>query len=291
MRKGKRKRSLTGMQIFTSCISTALVLILFGLVVFFVQVAHELSNSVKEDLVVSVLLSDEAGEDAIQAYTLEMQQKQYIKKLDYISKEQALKEHIQEMGTDPEEFLGSNPFSPSLEIHLKADYANSDSLSWITRDIKAQPVVLNVVYQKDLIDSLNNNLQKVSLVLLILAALLTFVSFGLINSTVKMSLYANRFLIHTMKLVGARWSFVRRPFLSRSFWIGLTSAILANGVLVTGIHLFLRYDPVLENIITLNMVLIMGGAVLLAGILLTLTSSYLSVNKFLRMKAGELHEM
>lgn len=291
MRKGKRKRSLTGMQVFTSCISTALVLILFGLVVFFVQVAHELSNSVKEDLVVSVLLSDEAGEDAIQAYTLEMQQKQYIKKLDYISKEQALKEHIQEMGTDPEEFLGSNPFSPSLEIHLKADYANSDSLSWITRDIKAQPVVLNVVYQKDLIDSLNNNLQKVSLVLLILAALLTFVSFGLINSTVKMSLYANRFLIHTMKLVGARWSFVRRPFLSRSFWIGLTSAILANGVLVTGIHLFLRYDPVLENIITLNMVLIMGGAVLLAGILLTLTSSYLSVNKFLRMKAGELHEM
>lgn len=291
MRKGKRKRSLTGMQVFTSCISTALVLILFGLVVFFVQVAHQLSNSVKEDLVVSVLLSDEAGEDAIQAYTREMQQKRYIKKLDYISKEQALKEHIQEMGTDPEEFLGSNPFSPSLEVHLKADYANSDSLSWITRDIKAQSIVLNVVYQKDLIDNLNNNLQKVSLVLLILAALLTFVSFGLINSTVKMSLYANRFLIHTMKLVGARWSFIRRPFLSRSFWIGLTSAILANGVLLTGIHLFLRYDPVLENIITLNIVLIMASAVFLAGILLTLTSSYLSINKFLKMKAGELHEM
>lgn len=291
MRKGKRKRSLTGMQVFTSCISTALVLILFGLVVFFVQVAHQLSNSVKEDLVVSVLLSDEAGEDAIQAYTREMQQKRYIKKLDYISKEQALKEHIQEMGTDPEEFLGSNPFSPSLEVHLKADYANSDSLSWITRDIKAQSIVLNVVYQKDLIDNLNNNLQKVSLVLLILAALLTFVSFGLINSTVKMSLYANRFLIHTMKLVGARWSFIRRPFLSRSFWIGLTSAILANGVLLTGIHLFLRYDPVLENIITLNIVLIMAGAVFLAGILLTLTSSYFSINKFLKMKAGELHEM
>ena len=291
MRKGKRKRSLTGMQVFTSCISTALVLILFGLVVFFVQVAHQLSNSVKEDLVVSVLLSDEAGENAIQAYTREMQQKRYIKKLDYISKEQALKEHIQEMGTDPEEFLGSNPFSPSLEVHLKADYANSDSLSWITRDIKAQSIVLNVVYQKDLIDNLNNNLQKVSLVLLILAALLTFVSFGLINSTVKMSLYANRFLIHTMKLVGARWSFIRRPFLSRSFWIGLTSAILANGVLLTGIHLFLRYDPVLENIITLNIVLIMAGAVFLAGILLTLTSSYLSINKFLKMKAGELHEM
>lgn len=279
------------MQIFTSCISTALVLVLFGLVVFFVQVAHRLSDSVKEDLVVSVLLSDEAGEDAIQTYTREMQQKTYIKQLDYISKEQALKEHIEEMGTDPEEFLGSNPFSPSLEVHLKADYANSDSLSWITRDIKSQPIVLNVVYQKDLIDSLNQNLQKVSLVLLILAALLTFVSFGLINSTVKMSLYANRFLIHTMKLVGARWSFIRRPFLARSFWIGLISAILANGVLIAGIHLFVHYDPVLENIITLHMVAIMGGAVLLAGILLTLTCSYFSVNKFLKMKAGELHEM
>lgn len=291
MKKGKRKRSLSGMQIFTSCISTALVLVLFGLVVFFVQVAHRLSDSVKEDLVVSVLLSDEAGQDAIQTYTREMQQKTYIKQLDYISKEQALKEHIEEMGTDPEEFLGSNPFSPSLEVHLKADYANSDSLSWITRDIKSQPIVLNVVYQKDLIDSLNQNLQKVSLVLLILAALLTFVSFGLINSTVKMSLYANRFLIHTMKLVGARWSFIRRPFLARSFWIGLVSAILANGVLIAGIHLFVHYDPVLENIITLPMVAIMGGAVLLAGILLTLTCSYFSVNKFLKMKAGELHEM
>ena len=291
MKKGKRKRSLSGMQIFTSCISTALVLVLFGLVVFFVQVAHRLSDSVKEDLVVSVLLSDEAGEDAIQTYTREMQQKTYIKQLDYISKEQALKEHIEEMGTDPEEFLGSNPFSPSLEVHLKADYANSDSLSWITRDIKSQPIVLNVVYQKDLIDSLNQNLQKVSLVLLILAALLTFVSFGLTNSTVKMSLYANRFLIHTMKLVGARWSFIRRPFLARSFWIGLISAILANGVLIAGIHLFVHYDPVLENIITLHMVAIMGGAVLLAGILLTLTCSYFSVNKFLKMKAGELHEM
>lgn len=291
MKKGKRKRSLSGMQIFTSCISTALVLVLFGLVVFFVQVAHRLSDSVKEDLVVSVLLSDEAGQDAIQTYTQEMQQKIYIKQLDYISKEQALKEHIEEMGTDPEEFLGSNPFSPSLEVHLKADYANSDSLSWITRDIKSQPIVLNVVYQKDLIDSLNQNLQKVSLVLLILAALLTFVSFGLINSTVKMSLYANRFLIHTMKLVGARWSFIRRPFLARSFWIGLISAILANGVLIAGIHLFVHYDPVLENIITLHMVAIMGGAVLLAGILLTLTCSYFSVNKFLKMKAGELHEM
>lgn len=291
MKKGKRKRSLSGMQIFTSCISTALVLVLFGLVVFFVQVAHRLSDSVKEDLVVSVLLSDEAGQDAIQTYTREIQQKTYIKQLDYISKEQALKEHIEEMGTDPEEFLGSNPFSPSLEVHLKADYANSDSLSWITRDIKSQPIVLNVVYQKDLIDSLNQNLQKVSLVLLILAALLTFVSFGLINSTVKMSLYANRFLIHTMKLVGARWSFIRRPFLARSFWIGLISAILANGVLIAGIHLFVHYDPVLENIITLHMVAIMGGAVLLAGILLTLTCSYFSVNKFLKMKAGELHEM
>lgn len=279
------------MQIFTSCISTTLVLLLFGVVVFFVQVAHRLSDSVKEDLVVSVLLSDDAENGMIQEYTRQLRQKRYISRLDYISKEQALKEHIEEMGTDPEEFLGSNPFSPAFEVHLKADYANTDSLNWITQDIKANTLVTSVVYQKDLIDSLNDNLHKASLVLLILAALLTFVSFGLINSTVKMSLYANRFLIHTMKLVGARWSFIRRPFLSRSFWIGLTSAILANGILLAGIHLFLRYDPVLQGLISLHMQLIMAGCVLLAGILLTLTCSYLSVNKFLRMKAGELHEM
>lgn len=287
----KKKRSLSGMQIFTSCISTTLVLLLFGVVVFFVQVGHRLSDSVKEDLVVSVLLSDDAENGMIQEYTRQLRQKRYISRLDYINKEQALKEHIEEMGTDPEEFLGSNPFSPAFEVHLKADYANTDSLNWITQDIKSNALVTSVVYQKDLIDSLNDNLHKASLVLLILAALLTFVSFGLINSTVKMSLYANRFLIHTMKLVGARWSFIRRPFLSRSFWIGLTSAILANGILLAGIHLFLRYDPVLQNLISLQMQLIMAGCVLLAGMLLTLTCSYLSVNKFLKMKAGELHEM
>lgn len=287
----KKKRSLSDMQIFTSCISTTLVLLLFGVVVFFVQVAHRLSDSVKEDLVVSVLLADDADDGMIQEYTRQLQQKRYVSRLDYISKEQALKEHIEEMGTDPEEFLGSNPFSPSFEIHLKADYANTDSLNWITQDIKSNTLVTSVIYQKDLIDSLNDNLHKASLVLLILAALLTFVSFGLINSTIRMSLYANRFLIHTMKLVGARWSFIRRPFLSRSFWIGLISAILANGILLTGIHLFLRYDPVLQGIISLRMQLIMAGCVLLAGILLTLTCSYHSVNKFLRMKAGELHEM
>ena len=283
--------SIFDMQFITSSISTTLVLLLLGLVVFFVLTAHNLSVYVRENISFSILISDDMKEADILKLQKKLNQEPFVKQSEYISKKQALKEQTEAMGTDPEEFLGYNPFTASIEIKLHSDYANSDSLSWITRDIKSQPIVLNVVYQKDLIDSLNQNLQKVSLVLLILAALLTFVSFGLINSTVKMSLYANRFLIHTMKLVGARWSFIRRPFLARSFWIGLISAILANGVLIAGIHLFVHYDPVLENIITLHMVAIMGGAVLLAGILLTLTCSYFSVNKFLKMKAGELHEM
>lgn len=292
MKKSKRRKNLSGMQVFTSCISTAMVLILFGLVVFFVQMAYNLSESVKEDFVVTVLLSDETNNKTIQTkYTSEMKQKPYIKQFDFITKEQALKEHIKEMGTDPKEFLGSNPFSPSLEVHLKANYANTDSLTWIAQDLKTDTRVIDVVYQKDLIDNLNKNLKRVSVVLLVLAALLTFVSFSLINSTVKMTLYANRFMIHTMKLVGARWSFIRKPFLAKSFWIGLGSAILANFLLIGGIHLFIQYDPILLELVNIQMIGIMAAAVTLTGIVLTWGCSFLSVNNFLKMKASELHEM
>lgn len=279
------------MQVFTSCISTTLVLILLGIVVFFVQVAHNLSDTVKEDLTVSVLLNEDSLSVNIENYAKELQQKTYISHIDYISKEQALTEYIQEMGSDPEEFLGSNPFSPSFEIHLRADYANSDSLEWITCYLQSSPMVLDVIYQKDLIDSLNNNLKKIGLILLTIALLLMLVSFGLINSMVKMSLYSNRFLIHTMKLVGARWSFIRRPFLARSFWIGFVSALIANLMLIGGIQLLLRYDPVLHDLITRDMIIVTSACVLVTGVLLTGACSYFSVNRFLKMKAGELHEM
>lgn len=279
------------MQAFTSCISTSLVLVLLGLVVLFTMIARKLSNSVRENLVVTVLLVDDATEKQIGVCAERLKNRPYVSAVHYISSDEALKEHIASMGTDPEEFMGSNPFPASFELQMKADYANSDSLRWIVKWLESDALVADVVYQQDLVENLNRNLQRVGIILLVLALLLTFVSFGLINSMVKMSLYANRFLIHTMKLVGARWGFIRRPFLARAFKIGLIAALLADGVLIGGLYVLLRYDPTLSSFVTQEMILVMSLAVFAFGVLITLFCSYLSLNKFLRMKAGELYEM
>lgn len=279
------------MQAFTSCISTSLVLVLLGLVVLFTMIARKLSNSVRENLVVTVLLVDDATEKQIGVCAERLKNRPYVSAVHYISSDEALKEHIASMGTDPEEFMGSNPFPASFELQMKADYANSDSLRWIVKWLESDALVADVVYQQDLVENLNRNLQRVGIILLVLALLLTFVSFGLINSMVKMSLYANRFLIHTMKLVGARWGFIRRPFLARAFKIGLIAALLADGVLIGGLYILLQYDPTLSSFVTQEMVLVMSLAVFAFGVLITLFCSYLSLNKFLRMKASELYEM
>lgn len=279
------------MQAFMSCISTSLVLVLLGLVVLFTMIARKLSNSVRENLVVTVLLVDDATEKQIGVCAERLKNRPYVSAVHYISSDEALKEHIASMGTDPEEFMGSNPFPASFELQMKADYANSDSLRWIVKWLESDALVADVVYQQDLVENLNRNLQRVGIILLVLALLLTFVSFGLINSMVKMSLYANRFLIHTMKLVGARWGFIRRPFLARAFKIGLIAALLADGVLIGGLYVLLQYDPTLSSFVTQEMILVMSLAVFAFGVLITLFCSYLSLNKFLRMKAGELYEM
>lgn len=287
----RKKRGFTGMQMFTSCISTTMVLVLLGLVVFFVFTAQRLSDTVKENLTVTVLLKDDATSAEIKRYEAYLETERFVNRIAYVSKEQALKEQIEAMGSDPTEFLGANPFSATMEITLNADYANSDSLCWITSRFKAAELVSDVVYQQDLMDNLNENLRKAGFVLLILATLLMFVSFGLINSTIRLSIYSHRFLIHTMKLVGARWGFIRRPFVWRSLNIGLISAVLADALLVGGIHALVRYDAALAEFVTLRNVLIMSGAVVVLGLLMTLLCSYFSVNRYLRMRESEMYEV
>lgn len=289
--KKKKKRGFTRMQMFTSCISTTMVLVLLGLVVLFVLTARRLSDTVKENLTVTVLLNDEAASTEIQRYRTSLNTESFVNQVTYISKEQALKEWTEAMGSDPTEFLGANPFSATMEITLNADYANSDSLCWIKSRFKANKLVSDVVYQQDIMDNLNENLRKAGFVLLILAGLLMFVSFGLINSTIRLSIYSRRFLIHTMKLVGARWGFIRRPFVKSSLGIGLVSAVLADVLLVGGVHALLSYDVALAEFIPLRNVLIMSGVVVVFGLLMTLLCSYFSVNRYLRMKESEMYEV
>lgn len=277
------------MQWFTTGVSTTLVLILLGMVSFFILFAHRLSDSVKENLTVTVLLKDGLKESEVNRYRKDLQGKDYVCALDYISKEQALKEQVEAMGSDPSEFLGANPFTASFELRMNASYANSDSLVWIAAGLKKNAWVEDVIYQKELVDTINENLRRVSYVLLALAVLLALVSFALINNTVRLSIYSGRFVIRTMKLVGAGWGFIRRPFMARSFNLGFLSGLCADAVLWGGIHLLLQYDPSLSQYISPDMLAIVGAAVLLFGLLMTLGCTYFSVGKYLRMKAGDLY--
>ncbi len=279
------------MQVLTLCISTTMVLILLGLVVFSVLTAQNLSNYVRENLTVTVMLGDTVSTNDGHRLCRELYHRPYARNIDFVSKEQALKEQSEAMGSDPSEFLGVNPFVGTLELQLKSEYANGDSLRWIAAELRRNPLVSEVAYQEDLMDKVNRNLQKVSLVLLVLASLLTFISYSLISNTVRLGVYSRRFLIHTMKLVGASWGFIRRPFMRDGLIVGVVAAALACLVLGGAVWSLFRYEPNLTAIITWQVLVLTAVAVVLFGLIITSLCSYISVNHFLRIRAKDLYEI
>ena len=292
MKKRKKKTgSRRGVQWVTLCISTAMVLVLLGVIVFSVQTSRNLSAWVKENLTVTVMLGDDVSVNEAKRLCRDLYHRPYARNIDYVSKEQALKEQTEAMGSDPSEFLGANPFVATLELQLKSDYANSDSLKWIVYELQKNPKVTDVAFQEDLMDNVNKNLARMNIVLLCLAVLLTFVSFSLINNTVRLSVYARRFLIHTMKLVGAPWGFIRRPFVRQAVAVGIIAAVLAIAVLGGCVYALYTFEPNMPNIITWRELAITAAAVLLFGLIITLLCTWISVNRFLKMTAGDLYRI
>lgn len=288
-KKNRHSGSFIDMQFVTSTISTMLVLLLLGLVVFFVLSANNLSVYVKENISFSLLISDDMRESSILKFQKELNNEPFVKETTYISKKQALKEQTEAMGTDPKEFLGYNPFTASIEIKLNSDYANSDSIAKIEKKLKKNSNILEVKYPQELMDAVNSNIKKISIVLLSLAGLLTLISFALINNTIRLTIYSKRFLIHTMKLVGASWGFIRRPFIKRNIWSGIFAGLIADGILMVGAYALVSYEPELIRIITPDVMLIVSACVLLFGILITFFCAYASINKYLKMKASSLY--
>lgn len=287
----KRQGSGRGLQVITLCISTSLVLILLGLVVLIGLTAQNLSDYVKENLTITVMFDDNTTDREAAVVCRKLQTKSYVTHLDYITREQALKEQTQALGTDPSEFLGVNPFVPSAEIHLKADCANSDSLKWIGKQIKAYRQVAEITYPKDLMESVNRNLKKISLVMIVIAVLLTIVSFSLINNTVRLGIFARRFSINTMKLVGASWGFIRRPFIRMAIAEGIVAALMAIVVLGGCSYALFNYEPEITTIVTWQVLAITAAAVLLFGVLISTICVYFSVNRYLRMPTKHLYKV
>ena len=294
---GKKKKTTGGrhgLQVVTLCISTTMVLVLLGMVVFTILTAYKLSINFKENLVVSVWLLDDMTKQESDSTCAVLRTRPYVHDITYIDKEQAKKENDKEMGMteiEDETFLEGNPLPASFEIRLNEAYVNRDSVMLIVEQLRAMPKVAEVFYQEDLMDELNSNLSKLGLVLLVLAVLLTIVSFSLISNSVRLSVYSRRFIIHTMKLVGASWGFIRRPFLKRAVGVGIVAALFAIVILGAGFYALYIHDPRILEVITWVELTITGVAVLLFGILITALSAYLAVNKFLKMSAGDLYKI
>ena len=273
----------------TSIISIALVLFLMGLIMLMGLLGNELSVYVKENLSFSIVLKDSVKETDIKKMQTKLDALPYIKSTAYISKEQAAKELEEELGENPETFLGFNPLQASIEVKLHADYANPDSLSLIEKEIKRYTSVDELLYRKDMMEMVHNNLQRLGVILLALAAVLTLISFVLIGNTIRLLIYSKRFLIHTMQLVGATAGFIRAPFIRYNLVSGLIAALLAIMLLTGAIYYLQNELDGFIQLLDMRTLLIVDGAVLVLGLFLSTIATVIAVNKYLRMEVDQLY--
>ena len=283
------KKPIFKIQTISVYISTTLVLLLLGAMGILFVAAQEVSKSVQDNLGVSVIMNNDAPEADILKLKERVDASGYTQAVKYISKEQALEEQKLELKADPVEQLGYNPYEAEIELTLKPEYANKDSLVMIEKSLLRNKEVKELIYQQELMDSVNEGIQKIGLTLLAFLAMLTLISWSLISNLVRLSIYSKRFLMHTMKLTGATWGFIRRPFIVSNMWIGLLSGVLANAMLAAGIYFLQQQEPVLVAYLPIDDLAVVGAAVILFGITICSLCAFLSVNRFLRMRNNDLY--
>ena len=283
MAEGKKVSSVSFFNSrLTSIISISLVLFLLGLVFLIGLLGNKLSVYVKENISFSIVLKDNQKEADIKKMQKTLDALPYIKSTEYISKEQAVKELEEELGENPETFLGFNPLQASIEVKLHSEYANADSLQLIEKKIKKYTSVSDLLYRKDMMQMVNDNVKRVSLILLTLAVMLMAISFVLISNTI-------RFLIHTMKLVGATPGFIRRPFVRYNVVSGIFASIFAI-LMLTGALYYLQNElSGFVQLLDIKVLIIVYAGVLIMGILLSVTATVFAVNKYLRMGVDKLY--
>ena len=273
----------------TSTISITLVLVLLGVTLLILFTGNSLSKQVKENMSFNVMLSAGISESQITNIRRNLDAQPFVRSSRFISKEEAKEQLIKELGDDPEELLGYNPALDCIEIFLHSEYANSDSIAVINNVIREESNVTDLLYQQEAIDLINNNLSKVMSVLLVLALVLLFISFTLIRNTIRLSVYSKRFIIHTMKLVGATGSFIRRPFVVNNIYTGIISGIIADGIILGLISYFNREYATIQPIISNADLGIIFTAVVLMGVLISTLATLFAVNRYLKMRSDQLY--
>ncbi len=273
----------------TTIISISLVLFLLGIIGFLLLNANRLSVYVKENLGFTVLINDDSREAEVMRLQKILNAAPYVRVAEYINKEQAADILKEELGEDFVDFLGYNPLLASIEVKLSANWANPDSMALIEKQVMSFPEVKEVYYQKNLLEAINENVNKISFILGLFSVLLLVIAIALINNTIRLSVYSKRFLIRTMQLVGATRNFIRRPFLFRSLIQGLGGATIAIILLSSVIY---ALSNELDGVIGFSNVVIIGilfSFVILVGLFLTLLSTFFAVNKYLRLRTDELY--
>ncbi len=283
----KLKNSLFG-SYFTTTLSISMILFLFGLMGLLLINAQRLSDFMKENIGVTLILKDGSKEADVMKLQKTLEATDYIKSTKFVDKESAAVELKNELGEDFVDFLGFNPLLSSIDVTLYAGYANPDSLATLEKKLLSHTEIQEVYYQRNLVKQLNSNVEKISFILLVLSLLMFIIFAALINNTIRLSIYSKRFLINTMQLVGATQSFIRRPFIAKSALHGIYGGLISCFMFLA---IFFSYQKELKSFVDFQnptSLALLGGGIFLIGILITVISTYLAVNKYLRMRFDQL---
>ena len=274
---------------FVPTISISLVLIVVGMLVFILLNARAISDHVKRNIGFAVIVKDNTNEAEIKRVQKILDTQPYVYTSKYITKEQAAKSFKKEMGEDFERILGANPLLPSIEIKLNPAYANNDSLAMIEKGLARFDIIHEVYYQKSMIESINENIRRITIIFLIVGAVLVLISFTLIRNMIHLAVYSQRLLIKTMQLVGATPFFICKPFVYGSMWRGFFGALIANVVLLGAIFFVQENVGNVINIMRQDVILFMVAFVILSGVVLSFFSAWFSVRRYLRRDLNDLY--
>ncbi|WP_318641407.1 cell division protein FtsX [Flavobacterium ardleyense] len=274
---------------FSVILSIFLVLFLLGILGLFIINSKKLSDDFKEEIAMTVFFKTEAKDTTFAAFEQQLKQSDFARTFVYVTKEQAAKEHTDVIGEDFITFLGANPLQDSFDIHLKADYVVNDSIAKIEKELRKNEMVEDIVYDKQLVNLVNDNIQKITMWILIASGFLALVAVLLINSSMRLSIHSNRFIIKTMQMVGATKSFIRSPFIWRSIRLGIIGAVLAILALLAVLYYVDTNYPGLEIIQDKPMIGAVLLAVLLVGILITWISTFIATQRFLNLRTDDLY--
>ena len=285
-----QRRSLFNMH-FTTTISVSLVLFLIGLECVVLMSARELMRHVRENVALTIVLKENVTADEIQRMQLLMDAAPYCLENHFISREQALQEHIENLGEDPQKFLGYNPLTDAFEIRLYEKYALADSIAAIECQLRSLPYVNNVLYQQDVVKTLDHNLNEISVVLLLVALVLLVIALVLISNTIQLQVYSKRFIINTMRLVGATPWVIKWPFIRRNIVMGLEASFIACVMIALAYYYCVQRIGVMLFPLTKMHISFLVSVVLLCGVIITFLASLAATNRYIRMKTNKLYEI